>query len=113
MGQLIHAVAHGLVADDTIMLGNLVGGEGLSDNTLYYVLASGLTADDFKVGLTSGGAALDFTTDITDGVVVRSDTYTVVTDGVMDPPDPPATPSAPTLASSVFANIVQMKVTIP
>lgn len=99
MGQLIHATGHGLAADNTVMLGNLVGGAGLSDNTLYYVLAAGLTADDFQVSLTSAGTPVTFTTDLTDGVVVYSDVYTPVADGVMDGPNtvavaPPAAPAA-------------------
>lgn len=100
MGTTLHSpTPHGLSASDTIMLGNLVGGAGLTENQLYYVLAAGLTADDFRVSLTDGGAAVAFTTDITDGVVVRNDDYTVVDDAIMSPPDPPATPSAPTLGS--------------
>ena len=34
---------------------------GLSENTAYFVLASGLTADVFKLSTTSGGAAVDIT----------------------------------------------------
>lgn len=88
MGQLLYKVGHGLVASDRIMLGNLVGGEGLKQNTPYYVLAAGLTPDYFKVSLTDGGAPIDFTTNVTDGVIVRTDTYSPVSDGVMDPPAP-------------------------
>ena len=108
MGQLIHAVGHGLSADDTIMLGNLVGGDGLEENVLYYVLASGLTADDFKVSETSGGTAITFTTDLTDGTVVLSDTYEVVADGVMDPPTAVPTASSPTISSATISGIVRL-----
>lgn len=51
--------AHGLVAGDSIQLttdGSLPN--GLSLNTDYYVIASGLTANTFSVSLTSGGAAV-------------------------------------------------------
>lgn len=113
MGTLIHSVGHGLVADDTIMLGNLVGGEGLSENTLYYVLAAGLTADDFAVSLTSGGAAVTYTTDITDGVIVRSDTYAAVADGVMDPPTAVGTPGDPTLTSTTVSGVIRLFIENP
>lgn len=108
MGTLIHAVGHGLVASDTIMLANLTGGAGLNENTVYYVLASGLTADDFAVALTDGGAALVYTTDIAAGSVVRTDTYEVVGDGVMDPPPALPVPDAPALTSLVVSGVMRL-----
>jgi len=57
--------AHGLAADDIIRFLSITGGTGISLNTDYYVLASGLTADAFKLSTSSGGAALDFSTDLT------------------------------------------------
>lgn len=99
MGQLLYKVGHGLVASDRIMLGNLVGGEGLKQNTPYYVLAAGLTPDYFKVSLTDGGPPIDFTTNVTDGIIVRTDTYSPVSDGVMDPPVAPSTPTGLDLTS--------------
>lgn len=112
MGTLINFTAHGLLASDTIVLGNLVGGEGLTENLLYYVLAAGLTANAFAVGLTDGGAAVVFTTDITSGVVTRSDTYEVVTDGVMNPPDVPDPLAAPFVSSEAISGIVRLLVTL-
>lgn len=102
MGTLLHAVAHGLVAHDTIMLANLVGGTGLEENTLYYVLAAGLTADDFAVSESDGGAAIVFTTDVTAGSVVRNDTYASLNDGNMTPPTAIATPTGLALSSTVL-----------
>jgi hypothetical protein len=55
---------HGLTTDDRVQLFNVFGETipaGLTEGTLYYVLASGLTADVFKVSATSGGAAINFT----------------------------------------------------
>lgn len=104
MGTLLHKTGHGLVAHDTIMLANLVGGEGLTENTLYYVLAAGLTADDFAVSLTDGGAAEVYTTDITTGSVVRSDVYAVVNDGNMTPPGTPAAPTGLGIASTAVVD---------
>jgi len=112
MGELINFTAHGLVADDTIMLGNLVGGEGLEQNLAYFVLASGLTANAFKVSLTSGGAAIAYTTDITDGVIVRTDVYQTLVDGIQDPPAVVPTPSVPTLTSADVAGIVRLRVVL-
>lgn len=100
MGTLLHQVAHGLVASDTIMLANLVGGDGLEENHLYFVLAAGLTADDFAVSETDGGSAVVFSTDVTAGSVVRSDVYTTVNDGVMDPPVAPDAPGSCVLSSA-------------
>lgn len=59
--DLITITGHGLVANDRIYLTRLAGGTGLALNTTYYVIASGLTANDFKVSATVGGAAVDIT----------------------------------------------------
>lgn len=63
--DLISLTAHGLVANDRVYFTKLVGGTGLLLNTSYYVIASGLTANDFKVSTTVGGAAVDITVDYT------------------------------------------------
>lgn len=67
--DIIDATAHGFAAGDAVQFTALTGGTGLTTNTRYYVLAASLTADDFKVSETPGGAAVDFTTDITAGSV--------------------------------------------
>lgn len=112
MASLINKVAHGLVAGDAFMLANILPTDsGVDESQIYFVLASGLTANAFQFSETSGGTAFVLTHPIDSGDVYDVDAYEVANDGIMDPPDLPATPSAPTLASSVFANIVQMKVT--
>lgn len=62
--DIFTSTAHGLTTDDRVFF-SAVAGEtlptGISATTLYYVLASGLTADAFKVSTTSGGTALDVT----------------------------------------------------
>lgn len=63
--DLITKTAHGLIANDRIFFTKLVAGTGLSLNTSYYVIASGLTANDFKVSTTLGGAAVNITVDYT------------------------------------------------
>jgi hypothetical protein len=113
VGTLLHAVAHGLAASDTIMLANLTGGDGLFENTLYYVLAAGLTVDDFAVSLTDGGAAEVYTTNITAGSVVRSDTYETAADGVMDPPSALPTPGSPVLTSTTVSGVVRLFIENP
>jgi len=50
-----------MVAGDTVRFSGTVFG-GISTNTTYYVLASGLTATTFKVSLTPGGSAVDLST---------------------------------------------------
>lgn len=61
----IESVAHGLMATNTVRVspyGPTLPG-GLAVGTTYFVIASGLTADAFKVSLTSGGSAVDITSE--------------------------------------------------
>jgi hypothetical protein len=58
--------AHGLTTDDRVFFGPVAANAvptGIVTTTLYFVLASGLTANAFKVSTTSGGTALDVTAD--------------------------------------------------
>jgi hypothetical protein len=60
--DLLATTAHGLTAGTAVTFastGTLPG--GLSAGPLYYVIASGLTADVFKVSATVGGSAVDIT----------------------------------------------------
>jgi len=60
----IDAYAHGLSTDQRVIVLAAPGAllpAGLSENTAYFVLASGLTADVFKLSTTSGGAAVNIT----------------------------------------------------
>jgi microcystin-dependent protein len=52
--------SHGLVAGDTLFF-TTTGGlpTGLSVNTIYYVIAAGLTSNAFEVSATHGGAAIN------------------------------------------------------
>lgn len=60
----ITAYAHGLQTDQRVFVLAAPGAvipTGLSENTAYYVLASGLTTDVFKLSTSSGGAAENIT----------------------------------------------------
>lgn len=61
--DVLTLTGHGLLAGDRVRFTLLTGGAGLSTGTDYYV--RDVTADTFKLAATSGGIALDFTTDIT------------------------------------------------
>lgn len=61
--DLVTKTSHGLSAGTRLFFTTLTGGTGLSKNVSYYVISSGLTADAFKVSLTSGGSAVDITGD--------------------------------------------------
>lgn len=63
---------HGLVAGDIVWFTTLTGGAGLSVNTSYYVIASGLTTQAFKVSTTPGGAAVNITTNYSSVAFVKS-----------------------------------------
>jgi hypothetical protein len=55
---------HGLTTDDRVFFATVAGESlpaGLSATTLYFVRATGLTADAFTIATTSGGAAVDIT----------------------------------------------------
>jgi|GEM_PF-3627509 len=61
--NLLTTAGHGLLANTPVRFtttGTLPG--GLSLATTYYVIASGLTANDFKVSATVGGTEVDITT---------------------------------------------------
>jgi hypothetical protein len=55
--------AHGLNTGDVLVYNNGGGASatGLTSGTTYYVIASGLTADAFKVSATDGGTTVDIT----------------------------------------------------
>jgi len=55
--------AHGLNAGDVLVYNNGGGtsATGLTSGTTYYVIASGLTVDAFKVSATDGGTTVDIT----------------------------------------------------
>ncbi len=54
------ATAHGLAANDTVIF-NTDGAlpTGLTADTTYYVISTGLTADDFRVSTTQAGSAVN------------------------------------------------------
>lgn len=63
------AAAHSFAADDVVEFTALTGGAGLSTSTQYFVISANLAATTFQVSATKGGAAINFTTDITAGTV--------------------------------------------
>lgn len=63
--DLLQSDGHGLTTDDRVFFSTVAGDAlpaGVANNVLYFVLASGLTTDAFKVATTSGGTAVDITT---------------------------------------------------
>lgn len=63
------ATAHGYMAGDKVVFTALTGGTGLTTGRVYYVIAANLAAQTFQVSETAGGAAVNFTADITAGTV--------------------------------------------
>ena len=61
--NLVNKTGHGLLAGDRVYFTTLTGGSGISFNTTYFVLASGLTANSFKIAFSAGGAEVDIATD--------------------------------------------------
>lgn len=62
--DLISAASHGLQTDQRVFVLAAPGAvipTGLSENVAYFVLASGLTANAFKLSTSSGGSAVDIT----------------------------------------------------
>lgn len=71
--DVLNLAAHGLAVNDVLVFQNVTNGvsffTGLSLNTQYWVIASGLGAADFKLSLTKGGAAEDVSGSAFVGVV--------------------------------------------
>lgn len=63
--DLLSSPAHGLTTDNQVRFESFPGASsvptGLSENTTYFVIATGLTADQFKVSATQGGGAVNIT----------------------------------------------------
>jgi hypothetical protein len=59
--DLFGCTAHGLSAGDQVVINATQGAlpTGISANTVYFVIASGLTADAFKLSTAAGGSSLD------------------------------------------------------
>lgn len=70
--------AHGYVAGDRVTFPTLTGGAGLTANQEYFVIAANLGAQTFQVSDTVGGAAKNFTSDITAGTVRKAGTELLV-----------------------------------
>jgi hypothetical protein len=68
-GDTITLPGHGYAANDMVVLSGLAGGAPLVNGNLYFVKTP--TLNTFQLALTSGGAAIDITTDITAGTVKR------------------------------------------
>jgi TP901-1 family phage major tail protein len=61
--DLVGYTAHGLVAGDTVKFSGITGPTTPVNSTVYYVIASGLTADAFKIAATAGGSAINIDVD--------------------------------------------------
>lgn len=69
----IFSPAHGLAADNRVVFWPTIGAAlptGLSEDTGYFVISTGLTTDAFRVSTTQGGGAVDITA-IGDGDVQK------------------------------------------
>lgn len=64
-GNTIQSPAHALTTNDQVRVEQFPGDTpipaGLAENTTYFVIATGLTADVFELSATQGGAAIDIT----------------------------------------------------
>jgi len=66
--DVITATGHNFIANQGVMFPSLTGGSGLNTTTVYFV--RDISGSTFKVSATSGGGAINFTTNITAGTVV-------------------------------------------
>ncbi len=79
--DLFTVTGHGLAAGDPFVFQSITGGAGITVGQSYFVIASGLTADDFRVSATLGGSTINVTTDLTAGTGVSLQTDNVVMPG--------------------------------
>jgi hypothetical protein len=74
--DLFTLTGHGFVVGQEVRFTAMTGGAGIVAGTSYYVIASGLTANAFRVSATPGGSTINVTTDMTAGTVTPwSHTY--------------------------------------
>lgn len=66
--DILTAAAHGLVSTEPVVFTGLAGGAPLVSGTTYY--ARDITTNTYKVAATSGGTAINLSTDITAGTFV-------------------------------------------
>ncbi len=66
---------HNLTTNDRVTFYTLTGGTGLTTGVAYYVIASGLSATEFRVSATQGGSAVNITVDYSAAAWVESTTY--------------------------------------
>lgn len=66
--DLITATGHPFANGDRVGFQSLTGGSGLTAGTTYFVRDA--VGNDFKLAATSGGAAINFTTDITAATII-------------------------------------------
>jgi hypothetical protein len=66
--DVITATGHNFIANQGVMFPSLTGGSGLNTITVYFV--RDISGSTFKVSATSGGPAINFTSNITAGSVI-------------------------------------------
>lgn len=67
---VVTSTAHGLIAGDKIKFTVGTLPTGLALDTVYYVIATGLTANDFEVALTAGGTGITTTGSAGSGITM-------------------------------------------
>ena len=63
--NIFASTTHGMAVGDMVVFTALTGGTGLATNTVYYVIADSFGASAFKLSTSSGGAEVDFTSNVT------------------------------------------------
>lgn len=69
--DIISVAGHPFVNGDQVIFTSLTGGAGLSANTVYFVVGS-VAATSIQLAITSGGSAINFTTDISAAQIGRA-----------------------------------------
>lgn len=70
--DIISHAGHTFVDGDPITFPTLVGGAGLTTATIAYFVRDSVPGVSYRVALTTGGVAINFTTDITSGTTCRA-----------------------------------------
>lgn len=100
--DVLTCTAHGFVDGDIVCFQSLTGGAGLSTAGVYYVRDK--TADTFKLSATLGGAAIDFSTDITDGIISITPAFAKIGSGASAVFQVPVVVTSAALAAALSDN---------